>query len=482
MVAKVAAFLSYAHDDDKHDNNRITRLRDRLELSIRVTAGIRDFVIIQDKTEIGWGAEWEAIIRESIDAAVLLFPVISPLWFASPHCRDEMAKFQARQTKLGLTGLILPIYYRETALMKQDDAHGDAAERAVATTLRAIQYEDWRQMRRTEETDPAYADAIERIAERAIPVLKGVKAAMAGKPKPPPSAVEASQATVSAAPDKPLAQDPTPKPIPTKIVDPLGRGDFTTIGAAVKSSPIGTRILVRPGHYTESIVIDKPIEVIGDGDRDDIVVVAEKTATIIFDTNIGTVRNITLRQHGTNNYGVWIKQGRLTLEDCDITSDALSCLVVERGADPRVRRNRIHDGKQAGILVHAGGRGTFEDNDIFANALAGIEVTSKADPIVRRNRIRDSKQVGIHVYDDGLGLYEDNTITGNASAGIHVRTNAAITARKNTIRQNGTEGVWAATGGGGVFEDNDLTDNARGPWRIEPASTAKVTKKGNKEK
>lgn len=36
-------------------------------------------------------------------------------------------------------------------------------------------------------------------------------------------------------------------------------------------------------------------------------------------------------------------------------------------ADPTVRRNRIHDGKQAGIFVYENGRGTFEDNDVFAN-------------------------------------------------------------------------------------------------------------------
>ena len=115
---KVAGFLSYTHDDDTHDNGRITRLRERLQLSIRVSSGVRDFTIFQDKSGIGWGKDWDRVIGESLDAVVLLFPIISPLWLSSPNCRDELQKFRLRQNKLGRDDLILPIYYRESPLMQ----------------------------------------------------------------------------------------------------------------------------------------------------------------------------------------------------------------------------------------------------------------------------------------------------------------------------------------------------------------------------
>jgi hypothetical protein len=44
------------------------------------------------------------------------------------------------------------------------------------------------------------------------------------------------------------------------------------------------------------VVINKPLELIGDGPRDDIVIEAKGPEPVIFDTNIGAVRNFTLRQ------------------------------------------------------------------------------------------------------------------------------------------------------------------------------------------
>jgi len=308
----------------------------------------------------------------------------------------------------------------------------------------------------------------------------------------------------------------------------MGRGDFTTISAALKQAPIGARVLVRPGHYNESLIMDRPIEQIGEGDRDDIVVEGAQSETLTFDTNIGFVRNMTLRQRGDNNYCVWVKQGRLTIEECDITSRSLSCLAVANAADPRVRRNRIHDATSCGILLHVDARGTYEDNDIFANTFAGIqvggksdpivrrnrihdgradgvlviedsrgtyedndifanansgiEVRGKSDPVVRRNRVHDGKHPGIYLHDDGRGTYEDNEISGNAFAGVRVKERGIPNVRRNKITGNGHEAVWVTDEGGGTYEDNDLRDNKRGPWNIGASSQAKVKRARNIEK
>ena len=51
-----------------------------------------------------------------------------------------------------------------------------------------------------------------------------------------------------------------------------------------------------------------------------------------------------------------------------------------------VRRNRLRDGKGAGVHVYDSGQGTLEDNDIFGNALAAVQIKTKGNPILRRNR------------------------------------------------------------------------------------------------
>jgi F-box protein 11 len=51
----------------------------------------------------------------------------------------------------------------------------------------------------------------------------------------------------------------------THVVDAYQGGHFTTVSAAIKAAKPGDRILVRPGRYEESLVVDKPLEITGDG-------------------------------------------------------------------------------------------------------------------------------------------------------------------------------------------------------------------------
>src|SRR5262249_22625736 len=155
-------------------------------------------------------------------------------------------------------------------------------------------------------------------------------------------------------------------------------GDFATLGAAIKAARAGDRILVRPGMYGEGLVVDKPLEILGDGPVSDIEIRARDTSALVFRASIGRVANLTLRQVGGEGhwYGVDITKGRLDLEGCDISSQSLSCVAIRDGADPRLRRNKIHDGQQNGVYVHNSGRGTLEDNDITSNGLSGVAIST----------------------------------------------------------------------------------------------------------
>jgi F-box protein 11 len=311
------------------------------------------------------------------------------------------------------------------------------------------------------------------------------------------------------------------------VVDALYRGDHTTVIEALKAARPGDRILVRPGLYKEAIIIDKPVEIVGDGELGEVVIEASGKL-LLFKASMGRVSNLTLRQiGGSDGYCVDIAQGRLDLEGCDITSQGLSGVAIHDGADPRLRRNRIHDSKQAGVYVYQNGQGTFEDNDIFANVLsgveirtggnptlrrnrihdgkaggvlvgenglgtledndifanilAGVEIKRGANPTLRRNRIHDGKSSGIYVWDNGHGTLEDNDIFANANAGVRIMSGGSPTLRHNRISRNGYEAVWINERGGGLFEDNDLRGNERGAWDLDPDCEDQVKRKGNQE-
>jgi F-box protein 11 len=275
---------------------------------------------------------------------------------------------------------------------------------------------------------------------------------------------------------------PAKTELSTVLVDQQGKGDYATITEALKAVKAGGKIVVRPGLYKEGIVIDKPVEIIGDGDRNDIVIEATGKHTVVFQADSGRLANLTLRQAGGGDwYGIDITQGRLALEDCDISSQSRAGVAIHGSANPTMRRNRIHDGELAGVSVFADGKGTLEDNEIFANAFAGVAITTGGNPTLRRNRIHDGKSDGVFVYKDGKGTLEDNEIFANALAGVAIMTGGNPTLRSNRITKNGWEGIRVYSKGGGTFEDNDLRGNTKGAWNITADSKALVQRKGNQE-
>jgi hypothetical protein len=160
----------------------------------------------------------------------------------------------------------------------------------------------------------------------------------------------------------------------TWIVDQFPtRGDFTTIAEAIEAAQPGARILVRPGYYSEALVLDKPLEIVGDGEREEIVVEATAAPALTFQTTVGRVAHLTLRSlaqdTAPHNRGcVYITQGRLTLEYCDISSEIdIGVVIINPGTNPLLRSNRIH-GVSYAVSVHSEGRGTFIENDLRCNS------------------------------------------------------------------------------------------------------------------
>lgn len=451
-----AAFFSYVHDDDKRDNGRLTKLREMLEEEVRALSG-EEFEIFQDYEDIHWGQKWEERINRALDDSTFLIPVVTPRYIRKEFCRKELLQFLERENALSRNDLVLSLYYIDTDLSARDDP--------VAVALANHQYFDWRDLRHEPSTNPEVGKRIEKMAREIIAAMKrstnqGTKISLPSqKHQTLQSAV--SQTATSKTSSQTRQPDERIEP-PTVVVDPMPRrGDYTSIQKALESSEPGTRILIRPGFYREALVLNRPFELIGDGERSEIVIEAINADTLLFQTEFGRVSNLTLRQASRDKFfGVNISRGRLELEDCDITSQSLSCVFIHEGADPRLRRNHIHDGKECGVLVWTHGQGTFEDNDIFNNNFSGVEIRTEGNPLFRRNRIHDGKQVGVMVHEDGRGTFEENDIFNNTLAGVEIKTGGDSLFRRNRIHDGKQSGVMVHENGKGTFEENNIFNNS----------------------
>ena len=449
-----AAFMSYVRFDDAHEDGQLSAFRERLAGEIRIQTG-REFPIFQDRNDIAWSQNWRQRIEETLDSVTLLLVIVTPGLFHSPACRDEVARFRERERKLGRTDLILPLYY--VAAQEMDDPDLRVTDE-LASLLWERQYADWRELRFEPLTSPVVRKALAQLATR----MRDTFWQLPMVPTAPVSDSIRSAGSSATQEDSVAAgrrDTPRTEP-PTHVVDAYLPSGFATVSAAIKAAKPGDRILVRPGLYEESLVVDKPLEIIGDGPVADIEIRARDAHVLIFRTSFGRVVNLTLRQvGGVVPNGVLIQQGRLDMQGCDISSRSASCVYIMEGADPRLLRNKIHGGKYVGVVVYDFGLGTLEDNEITNNESAGVAIRTGGNPVLRRNRIHGNQKCGVYVHDAGLGSLEDNEVTRNGYSGVEIATGGNPVLRGNQIRDNTEDGVFAHDAGQGTFEDNEITGN-----------------------
>ena len=493
---KPTAFISFVASDFQHDDERISQFGERLanEVSIH-TGGQLD--IFQDRDNALWVETWKERVEESLDQMTFLIAFITPRFFSSPQCRAELRTFLQREKELDRNDLILPLYYVRCPLLHEEERlRGDQLAQDF-DSLHGDEYIDWRDLRFEPLTSPEVGKKLQDVAiriqdavrrsqtpSRILPInfpgIAGLKKSLGVKMEPPTPSIPPARSEAGLS-DTAVGISAEPRP-PTRVVDPMGRGDHTTVGEAIKEAASGDRILVRPGLYQETLVIDKPLEIIGDGNLEDIVVQAMGANAILFKTTMGRLANMTLRQlEGGDWFCVNAVQGRLFLEDCDIASQSLACVAISGGADPRLLRNRIHDSRQSGVIVYDNGLGTLEDNDIYCNGLSGVEVKTGSSPTLNSNRIFQNNEAGVYVYDDGGGILENNEIYHNGRSGMRIGNSGRPVLRRNRITKNGIVAIWSQLKGGGDIEDNDLRGNAYGAWRVSAESDAHLKRSGNLE-
>jgi hypothetical protein len=279
-----------------------------------------------------------------------------------------------------------------------------------------------------------------------------------GKP-----AADVSPPASPAAPSTSPANAAAPSTSPARrsfVVALDGSGDFPTLTEAVRRAPAGSRLLVRPGIYNEGFLLDKSLEIVGDGALEDIVVRSTKSSCLVMHTDAATIRNLTLRGQaragGINNDGFFavdISHGRPLFDGCDISSDSLACVAIHNPtAAPVIRNCLIHHSVDSGVFAFDGAQGLIESCDIAENSNIGIAITGRASTSVRKCRIRDGADAGIVVWNNATSAIEDCEIFANRRANVGISDASVVALRRCRIHDGGNTGVFAHRDGQATIE------------------------------
>jgi tetratricopeptide (TPR) repeat protein len=164
------AFMSYVHFADEHDKRYLTRFCQLLSGEVQLLSG-EEFFIFQDRNDIEWGESWKERIEDSIDNISFLIAIITPGFFKSDNCRDELKRFLEREKKLGRKDLVLPIYYVTTPRL-EDKSLRD--EDNLAEIIYSHQYADWRDLRFKDLDSKLAKKTINKMADQICKALNRI--------------------------------------------------------------------------------------------------------------------------------------------------------------------------------------------------------------------------------------------------------------------------------------------------------------------
>jgi hypothetical protein len=166
---KYGAFWSYTRFDDENDGLWITALRKALVAEVRASFG-KQVEIFQDIEGIGWGERWKAKLESSSDDAVFLIPIITPSYFASEPCRQELKQFVDRENAAGFKEFILPIHYIDSLQLQDGYKKGTDL---LAQTVADHNYVDIRGLRHRDIASFEVKKKIEKLAGALVGRLEG---------------------------------------------------------------------------------------------------------------------------------------------------------------------------------------------------------------------------------------------------------------------------------------------------------------------
>ena len=225
------------------------------------------------------------------------------------------------------------------------------------------------------------------------------------------------------------------------LVAKEGDGEFTTISEAVRNARPGSEIYIRPGVYTEQIVLDKSVALIGDGPAGSVTIRGSDGECVLVSGANVKLRGLFLRN--AVGAGVRIAGGSVEIVNCDISAAQQPGIDLNEGANLNVQHTVIHNTTQ-GIRLGGMSGAIVTDCEIFGCAREGVQVQADGGHVlVQKCRIHDNEAGGVEVEKHGRATISECDISGSRSHTCVSAVGGDITIQACKIHGGGLQGIVA---------------------------------------
>jgi len=265
--------------------------------------------------------------------------------------------------------------------------------------------------------------------------------------------------------------------------------DFTTIGEALEHAPSWppTTVIVAAGSYSEELVLNKPVTLLGNEcGQQATLTAAEKTMPVKFQLEDQIVAPPQLRGFCvvSDAVCVTVDRGSACVVDCNLLSRRGGGVNVSGSASAVLARNTFTNNKKAAVsfcddatgavkrctfqdnchvavLVSGKARPTVVDNTFICTRMAAVMIRDHARCIIKANVFESNANCGIQLCDQVEAVVEANTLRGHTMPAIMVRDRATGVLRANIVEANLGLGIVACGAAHPAIEGNSLRKNRK---------------------
>lgn len=247
------------------------------------------------------------------------------------------------------------------------------------------------------------------------------------------------------------------------------KGSMSIPDTLGKAAP-GDVIRVGPGVYNGNLVIDKPVQLIGEGRP--VLRGTGRGSVVTVNAPRSVIRGFRIERSGGSlideDSGILLRSDGNQVTDNEL-DDILFGIYFYRANDNLVRHNRVRGRTQiepgergAGIHLYDCLRNTIEDNVVF-DTRDGMYLQNAGESVIRRNNVTRVRY-GLHYMYSNNNVFEDNTFDENV-AGAAIMYSQHIQLRRNRFVHNrgfSSFGILFQDSTDLAVEDNVISDNATG--------------------
>lgn len=274
---------------------------------------------------------------------------------------------------------------------------------------------------------------------------------------------------IAAIPDPRETVPPAPPPPPAAVVKPEGwtqpirvgkggTGHCLSLRVALRNARSGSQILLLPGHYRESVVVDKDVTIRAEGDAGEVVLEGTSGPAVTIQVPGVVLKGFTLR--GTSKGPALLSAGGGALVEACVLQGPQGCADLGSGASVQFQDCRLEARGPLGLRVGEEAQVRMEGGRVSGASVAGLLVLPGGQALLRGTTLEQGPGVGVRVQERGQATLDGCTVRGAEAGAVEVEPDGRVQLSRCRLEGSRFAGILALERSQALLEDCDLTGHA----------------------